>query len=75
MIKDFFAYPSNCHCECDKSSGVGEYLDYKNYKCRKKLFVKLVEECSENVDGKEIDPNKTIKRIFNSCTLYFFLCS
>ena len=38
--------PSNCECECD----VGEYLDYKNCKCRKKLVDKLVEECTENVE-------------------------
>ena len=27
---------------------VGEYLDYSNCKCRKKLIDKLVEECTEN---------------------------
>ena len=36
--------PSNCECECDKSVHIGEYLDYKNCKCRKKLVDKLVEE-------------------------------
>ena len=35
--------PSNCECECDKSCDVGEYLDYENCKCRKKLADKLVE--------------------------------
>ena len=29
------------------SCDVGEYLDYKNCKCRNKLVDKLVEECSE----------------------------
>ena len=29
--------PSNCECECDKSCDVGEYLDYENCKCRKKV--------------------------------------
>ena len=28
----------------------GEYLDYENCKCRKKLFDKLVEECTEYID-------------------------
>ena len=28
---------SNCECECDKSCDAGEYLDYKNCKCRKKI--------------------------------------
>ena len=28
--------PSNCECECDKSCDIGEYLDYKSCRCRKK---------------------------------------
>ena len=47
--KGFIWNPSNCDCECDKSF-VGEYLDYKNCKCRKKLVDKLVEESAENID-------------------------
>ena len=39
--------PSNCECDFDKSCDIGEYLDYKNCKCRKKLIDKLVEECTE----------------------------
>ena len=42
--------PSNCECECNKSCDVGEYLDYGNCKCRKRLVDKLVEECGENID-------------------------
>ena len=34
--------PSNCECECDK--GVGEYLDYSDCMCRKKLADKLIDE-------------------------------
>ena len=32
-----------CECECDKSCNVGEYLDYANCKCRKRLtnYVKI----------------------------------
>ena len=33
---------------------VGEYLDYENCKCRKRLVDKLVEECSKNIDGKKL---------------------
>ena len=39
-----------CVCECDKSCDVGEYLDYDNCKCRKKLVDELVEECTENIE-------------------------
>ena len=42
--------PSNCECECDKSCDFGEYLDYENCKCRKRLVDKLVEECDENIE-------------------------
>ena len=33
---------------------VGEYLDYENCKCRKKLVDKLVEECTETVEEVKI---------------------
>ena len=41
--------PSNCKCECDKSCDFGEYLDYENCKCRKRLVDKLI-ECNENIE-------------------------
>ena len=52
--KGFIWNPNNWLCECDKPYGVGEYLDYKNCKCRKTLVDMLVEECSENIDENEI---------------------
>ena len=52
--------PSNCECECDKSCEIGEYLDYKNCKCRKILVDKLVEEYSENTDGNKMFHNETL---------------
>ena len=44
--KGFIWNPSNCECECDKACDVGEYLDYENCKCKKKL----VDECAEIVE-------------------------
>ena len=35
--KEFIWNLSNCECECDKSCDVGEYLGYKNCKCKKKV--------------------------------------
>ena len=58
--KEFNWNPSICESECDKSCDVGEYLDYKNCKCRKRLVDKLAEECSENIDEKELHRNKMI---------------
>ena len=45
---------SNCKCECDKSCSIGEYLDYSNCKCRKKLVDPLVEECTENIEETKL---------------------
>ena len=64
--KGFIWNSSNCECECDKSCDIGEYLDYENCKCRKKLVDKLVEECTENVDEAKIIENKRKC----SCTIY-----
>ena len=44
--KGFIWNLSNCDCECDKACDVGEYLDYENCKCKKKL----VDECAEIVE-------------------------
>ena len=70
--------PSNCECECDKSCDVGEYLDYKNCTCKKRLVDKLVEECNETID-EEVKPaiiapvESSYKH--NSCIVYIVLFS
>ena len=46
--------PSNRECECNKSCDVGEYLDYENCKCRKRLVDNLLEECNENIDEEKL---------------------
>ena len=48
--KGFIWNPSNCKCECDKSCNIGEYLDYENCKCRKRLVDKLVDEGGEKIN-------------------------
>ena len=52
--KGYIWNPSNCECECDKSYGIGEYLDYENCKVRKMLIHKLVDEYTETVE--EVKP-------------------
>ena len=70
---------SNCECECDKSCDIGEYLDYKNCKCRKKLVDKLVEECTENIEETRLVEitlaENENKHKYSSCTLYIVLFS
>ena len=48
---------SNCKCECDKLCDFGEYLDYENRKCRKRLIDKLIKECNENIEGNSLIKN------------------
>ena len=56
-----------------------QYLDFKNCKCRNKIVDKLVEECSENIDGNEMLCNGTLNAIplntkaCTSCTIYIVL--
>ena len=74
--KGFIWNPSNCECESDKSFDVGEYLDYENCKCRKKLVGKLVEECTENTDEVKIAGTTIFERrneCQSSCTIYVVL--
>ena len=40
----FFWNSIICKCECDKSCDFREYLDYKNFKYRRKLVDKLALE-------------------------------
>ena len=72
--KGFIWNPSNCKCECDKSCDIGEYLDYENCKCRKRLINKLVEECTENIKETRLVENEYEKE-YSSCTLYIVLFS
>ena len=77
----FIWNPSNCECECKELCDVGEYLDSKNCKCRKRLIDKLVEECSANIDGNKMIYNGTLngiplnnyEKICNSCTVFIVL--
>ena len=46
--------PSNSEFECDKSCDIGEYLNYGNCKCQKKLVGKLVEKCAEKTGEVKI---------------------
>ena len=43
-----------CECECDKSCNVGEYLNYSDCKCRKKLTDKLIHECNETIEETKL---------------------
>ena len=77
--KGFIWNPSNCECEYDKSCDVGEYLNYEDCKCRKKLVDKLVEECTETVEQVKLAKitlaENENKHKYSLCTLYIVLFS
>ena len=52
--KGFIWNPSNFECEFDKSCNIGQYLDYSDCKCKKKLIDPLIEECTENNDETKL---------------------
>ena len=75
--KGFIWNPSDCECECDKNCDIGEYLDYENCKCRKKLADKLIYKCSETIDETKLG-NITFTENennyeHNSCMVYIVL--
>ena len=57
------------HCD------IGEYLDYSNFKCRKRLVDKLVEECTENIDKIKITSKYEYENKCSSCIPYIVLFS
>ena len=69
--KGYIWNPNNFKCECDKSCDFGEYLDYENCKCRKRLVDKLIEKCNENIEETSLINSKKCKS--NSYILYIML--
>ena len=65
--------PSNCECECDKSCDVGEYLDFENCKCRKRLVDKLTEECTEDIDEAKLTRIALFEHE-NECVCSYTVC-
>ena len=73
--KGFLWNASICQCECDKSCDIGEYLDYENFKCRKKIVDKLVDECTETTEEVKLakitfTENENSYKC-SSCKVYF----
>ena len=69
VIRDLFEILVIVNVSVNVSCDVGEYLDYKNCKCRKRLIDKLVEKCRGNIDGNKVIYNSTFndyRKICNS---------
>ena len=74
MIKDLFGILVILSVsECEKSCGVGEYLDNEDCKCRNKLIDKVVAECTENIDEVKI-AEITLAWHENVCVCFYIIC-
>ena len=82
--KEYMWNPSTCACESDKYCDIGQYLDYNNCVCRKKLIDDLIEQCTSIVDieiknGTDIFTSSTATKNIvtpdsdNSTNIYLFL--
>ena len=41
--------PITSDFECHKACGIGEYLDIKNWVCKKRIFDKLMLTCEDDI--------------------------
>ena len=67
--------PSTCECEYDKYCGTGQYLDYDNCVCRKKLIDYLIEQCTSiaDIDSYKKESSKT-NVYFTLFIIFLVLC-
>ena len=73
--KGYIWNPSSCALNVINHV-VGQYLDYKNCVCRNSLVDKLIEECTNVIDGDTIYKKTltvTSSNDCSSCTLYIVL--
>ena len=64
--------PSTCSCECDRYCETGQYLDYKNCICKKKIVDDLIEQCTSIV-GMDIKNNTLSKKNNESSSNIYFI--
>ena len=65
--------PSTCSCECDIYCETGQYIDYKNCVCRKKIIDDLIEQCTSIVDMDIKNNTLSKKSDESSSNIYFVL--
>ena len=71
--KGFVWNPSNSESKCDKACDIGEYLDYQNCKCRKKLVDKLIDDCTETIEEVKLAKiTFAITIVLAQCVLYWW---
>ena len=58
----------------DKSCDVGEYLDYENCKCKKRLINKSVDECTETIEEVTLFNMMKMKIVVNAFLVQSISC-
>ena len=75
--KGYMWNPSTCSCECDRYCETGQYLDYKNCVCRKKIIDDLIEQCTSIVDmyikKKILYQKRMMNHLLNDESIIFIL--
>ena len=71
--KGYMWNPSTCSCEYDRYCETGQYLDYKNCVCRKKIIDDLIEQCTSIVDIDIKNNTLSKKSDESSSNIYFAL--
>ena len=71
--KGYMWNPSTCSCECDRYCETGQYLEYKNCACRKKIIDDLIEQCTSIVDMDVKINTLSKKSDESSSNIYFVL--
>ena len=74
--KGYMWNPNTCACEWDKLCEVGQYLDYRECACRKKLIDDLIEQCTTVVDteiGNSTDLLTSKESSSSNINLYLFV--
>ena len=71
--KGYIWNPSTCSCKCDRYCETGQYLDYKNCVCRKKIIDDLIEQFTSIVDMDIKNNTLSKKSDESSSNIYFIL--
>ena len=71
--KGYMWNPSTCSRKCYRYCETGQYLDYKNCVCRKKIIDDLIEQCTSIVDIEIKNNTLSKKNDESSSNIYFIL--
>ena len=71
--KGYMWNPGTCSCKCDRYRETGQYLDYKNCVCRKKIIDDLIEQCTSIFDIQIKNNALSEKSDESSSHIYFIL--